>query len=116
MPIHACRLLITIALDLVSGNLQAEPGRRENHYSALGIGIETFQQTPAVPPSPCPIGSTGLLLYHAVREAVAAGIITVMWVKSEDNLADICTKIMSGMTLKRILSYLLIPRRLKQTQ
>ena len=57
------------------------------------------------------------ICYHAVREAVAAGIITVMWVKSEDNLlADICTKIMSGMTLKRILSYLLIPRRLKQTQ
>ena len=52
----------------------------------------------------------------SVHEAVAAGIITVMWVKSEDNLADICTKIMSGVTLKRILSYLLVPRRLKQIQ
>ena len=32
-------------------------------------------------------------------------------VKSEDNLADICTKIMSGVTLKRILSYLLVPNK-----
>ena len=27
-----------------SGNLQAERRKRRHHYSALGIGLETFQQ------------------------------------------------------------------------
>ena len=29
-----------------SGNLQAERRKRRYHYSALGIGLETFQNTP----------------------------------------------------------------------
>ena len=56
------------------------------------------------------------ICYHSVREAVAGGIIAVKWVKSEDNLADICTKIMSGVTFKRLLSWILIPRRLRQVR
>ena len=56
------------------------------------------------------------ICYHSVREAVAGGIIAVKWVKSENNLADICTKIMSGVTFKRLLSWILIPRRLRQVR
>ena len=56
------------------------------------------------------------ICYHSVREAVAGGIIAVKWVKSEDNLADICTKIMSGVTFKRLLSWILIARRLRQVR
>lgn len=56
------------------------------------------------------------ICYHSVREAVAGGIIAVKWVKSEDNLADICTKIMSGVTFKRLLGWILIARRLRQVR
>ena len=56
------------------------------------------------------------ICYHSVQEAVAGGIIAVRWVKSEYNLADICTKIMSGVTFKRLLSWILIPRRLRQVR
>jgi hypothetical protein len=53
----------------------------------------------------------------ALREAVAGGVVAVRWVKSEHNLADICTqskKIMSGETFRQLLSWILVPRRLKQ--
>ena len=36
------------------------------------------------------------IVYHRVRECVAAGIITMGHVRSEKNYADICTKALNG--------------------
>jgi len=36
------------------------------------------------------------IAYHKIREAVAAGYIDIQKIKSEDNLADLLTKVLSG--------------------
>jgi hypothetical protein len=40
--------------------------------------------------------------YHAVREAVQSGKLTILYVPSADNLADICTKGLPTVTLNRL--------------
>jgi hypothetical protein len=47
------------------------------------------------------------IAYHKVREAVAAQIIRVAKVKSEQNLADILTKPLSGPALKNLIQNIL---------
>ena len=42
------------------------------------------------------------ICYHAVRECIASGMMRVGWVKSESNLADVLTKIMSGTKIRGI--------------
>lgn len=42
------------------------------------------------------------ICYHAVRECIASGMMRVGWVKSESNLADVLTKIMSGAKIRGI--------------
>ena len=44
------------------------------------------------------------ICYHKVRENVAAGVIRVGWVNSEDNLADLFTKVLNLPTRVRLLS------------
>jgi uncharacterized protein YciU (UPF0263 family) len=34
--------------------------------------------------------------YHFVREAVAMGEVLIGWIKSEDNIADVMTKVLSN--------------------
>ncbi len=36
------------------------------------------------------------ICYHKVRESVASGWISIAWIKSQDNLADLFTKILPG--------------------
>lgn len=43
------------------------------------------------------------ICYHAVREAIAAGIIRVCWIGSKDNIADLCTKILYGDQLNQLM-------------
>ena len=43
------------------------------------------------------------ICYHAVREAIAAGIIRVCWIGSKDNIADLCTKILYGTQLRDLM-------------
>ena len=40
------------------------------------------------------------ICYHLVREAAAAGIITIYHIRSEDNKADLLTKNLGGNKLK----------------
>ena len=47
------------------------------------------------------------IAYHRVREAIAAGIIRVANVKSEENLADAFTKPLSGVKLRYLMSRIL---------
>ena len=49
------------------------------------------------------------IAYHRIRECVAKGIIRLGHVASEENLADICTKPLSGMKLHSLM------RRIHQT-
>ena len=50
----------------------------------------------------CSIPSSNLkkkhnaIAYHRIREAVAAGIVTLKYIKSGSNLADLLTKALSG--------------------
>ena len=48
------------------------------------------------------------ICYHAVREAIAAGVMMVCWVASTDNLADLCTKILYGQSLKNLVDRLMV--------
>jgi 23S rRNA G2445 N2-methylase RlmL len=47
------------------------------------------------------------IAYHRVREAIAAGVIRVAKVKSEENLADVFTKPLSGQKLRYLISRIL---------
>jgi len=46
--------------------------------------------------------------FHIIRESAAAGFIQIVSVRSEDNLADILTKVLSGSTTQRIINDILI--------
>ena len=43
-----------------------------------------------------------------MREAIAGGLMMVCWVASTDNLADLCTKILYGQTLKNLVDRLMV--------
>jgi hypothetical protein len=47
------------------------------------------------------------IAYHRVREAIAAGVIRVAKVKSEENLAVVFTKPLSGQKLRYLISRIL---------
>ena len=38
------------------------------------------------------------ICYHLVRESVASGWISIAWIKSQDNLADLITKVLPWVT------------------
>ena len=48
------------------------------------------------------------ICYHAVREAIAGGLMIVCWVASSDNLANLCTKILYGQALKNLVDRLMV--------
>ena len=41
-------------------------------------------------------------------QAMAGGLMMVCWVASTDNLADLCTKILHGQTLKNLVDRLMV--------
>ena len=47
------------------------------------------------------------IAYHRVREAVAAGILQIAKVQSSENLADLLTKSLPGVTLKHLIQKIL---------
>ena len=51
-----------------------------------------------------------VISYHAVREAVAAGIIQLAHVKSQDNYADVLTKSVNGTIHSKLIRPLLFKR------
>ena len=55
----------------------------------------------ATPGSPLKKKHLGLA-YHLVREAVAAGIICLCFIKSQDNLADLLTKALGSMIFRTL--------------
>ena len=40
--------------------------------------------------------------YHRVRESIATGVITIAYIPSKDNLADLLTKMLGGTQLKHL--------------
>ena len=48
------------------------------------------------------------IAYHKVRESVAAGYIIIQKIKSEDNLADLLTKVLSGIKTEEHTSNILL--------
>ena len=44
-----------------------------------------------------------MISYHKTREAIACGAVALVHVRSEDNLADMCTKLLGRNTLKTLL-------------
>ena len=47
------------------------------------------------------------VLYHYVREAIAAKIINAYWIKSHKNYSDVCTKALGGTAFHDLVSELL---------
>ena len=47
------------------------------------------------------------ICFHKVRESVAAGWIQVGWIKSEKNLADLFTKVLSNPRRQELLKHML---------
>ena len=47
------------------------------------------------------------ICYHKVRESVAAGWIQVGWIRSENNLADLFTKVLNGQKRRELLEHMM---------
>ena len=47
------------------------------------------------------------ICYHKVRERVAAGWIQVGWIRSENNLADLFTKVLNGQKRLELLEHMM---------
>ena len=42
------------------------------------------------------------ICYHMIREAAASGVIRVTWESGEENIADVLTKFLPGIRLRRL--------------
>ena len=49
-----------------------------------------------------------LICYHNVRESVASGWISIAWIKSQNNLADLSTKVLPRVTLNDLIDKMII--------